>query len=274
MKIKELIIIGAKRLKENKIEDGNIIANVLAQKVFNMDKIQIVISDKELEDVQIIEYNENIQKIINGTPLQYITNYQEFMGYQFYVDENVLIPQPDTETLVQEVVEISKNKENVKILDICTGSGCIGISLQKELKNAQITLSDISRQALEVAEKNAKINGVENNIKFIQSNMFENITEKYDIIVSNPPYIETNVIKTLDKAVQNEPHLALDGGKDGLKFYRILIEEGIKHLNENGYLCMEIGYDQKEKVMELIKEKEAYCKKDLSGNDRVIVIKK
>lgn len=274
MKIKELILNGTRKLKENKIEDSNIIANVLAQKILQIDKTQIIINDKVLEGTQIIEYNKSIEKIIDGTPLQYITNYQEFMGYEFYVDENVLIPQPDTEILVQEVIEIAKSKEDIKILDICTGSGCIGISLQKELNNVQVTLSDISLQALEIAKKNAKINGGENNIKFTQSNMFENITEKYDIIVSNPPYIETDVIKTLDKAVQNEPHIALDGGEDGLKFYRILIQEGMKYLNESGYLCMEIGYNQKEKIMALIKENEAYCKKDLSGNDRIIVIKK
>lgn len=274
MKIKELILNGAKRLNENKIEDSNIIANVLAQKMFEIDKIQIVINDKEIEESKIIEYNKNIEKIIQGTPLQYITNYQEFMGYEFYVDENVLIPQPDTEILVEEVIEISKQKENIKILDICTGSGCIGISLIKKIKNAQVTLSDISIKALEVAEKNAKTNEVESVVKIIESNMFENITGKYDIIVSNPPYIETKVIETLDKAVRNEPYLALDGGEDGVKFYRILIQEGMKYLNDNGYLCLEIGYDQKEKVMELAKGKEVYCKKDLSGNDRVIIIKK
>ena len=274
MKIKELIIEGKNKLKENKIEDSNIISNVLAQKVLGMDKIQIIINDKELEESQIVEYNKNIQKIIDGVPLQYITNYQEFMGYGFYVDENVLIPQPDTEILVQEVIEIVKNKENINILDICTGSGCIGISLKKELENAQVTLSDISLQALEIARKNAEINKVDDKIKIIQSDMFENIKEKYDIIVSNPPYIETSIIETLDKTVQNEPHIALDGGKDGLKFYKILIEQGMKYLKDNGYLCLEIGYDQKEKVMELVKGKEVYCKKDLSGNDRVIVIKK
>lgn len=274
MKIKELILNGAKILNENEIEDSNIIANVLAQKMFKIDKIQIVINDKEIEESEIIEYNKNIEKIIEGTPLQYITNYQEFMGYEFYVDENVLIPQPDTEILVEEVIEISKKKESIKILDICTGSGCIGISLAKKIENAQVTLSDISIKALEVAKKNTNINNISNRINFIQSDMFENITEKYDIIVSNPPYIETGVIKTLDKTVQNEPHLALDGGEDGLKFYRILIQEGMKYLNDNGYLCLEIGYDQKEKVMELAKGKEVYCKKDLSGNDRVIIIKK
>lgn len=274
MKIKELILNGAKRLNENKIEDSNIIANVLAQKMFKIDKIQIVINDKEIEESEIIEYNKNIEKIIQGTPLQYITNYQEFMEYSFYVDENVLIPQPDTEILVEEVIKISKDKVNLEILDICTGSGCIGISLAKKIKNSKVTLSDISIKALEVARKNAKTNEVESLVKIIESNMFENITEKYDIIVSNPPYIETKVIETLDKTVQNEPHLALDGGQDGLKFYRILIQEGMKYLKDNGYLCLEIGYDQKEKVMELAKGKEVYCKKDLSGNDRVIIIKK
>ena len=189
---------------------------------------------------------------MQGTPLQYITNHQEFMGYDFFVDENVLIPQPDTEILVEEVLKLAQAKKNCTILDMCTGSGCIGISLAKRLqKDVQITLVDISNKALKVAEKNAINNKV--NVQLIQSDMFNNIdtSKKYDIIVSNPPYIETDEILNLNKQVQNEPHLALDGGKDGLDFYRIFANEAYKYLNKGGYLCLEIGYNQKEKVIQL-----------------------
>ena len=167
------------------------------------------------------------------------------------------------------------------MLDLCTGSGAIGISIAKNINNCEITLSDISKDALNVATQNY------NNIvgahdcarqdKIIQSDLFENIKDKFDIIVSNPPYIKSDVIKTLDKEVQNEPILALDGGKDGLDTYRKIIEHAYKYLNENGYLCLEIGYDQKDEVIRLIEEtnqyKDIYSKKDLAGNDRIIICK-
>ena len=201
------------------------------------------------------------------------------MGIEFYVDEKVLIPQPDTEILVEEVLKIYEknlnNKEennNIKILDICTGSGAIAISISKILKNVDITASDISKDALEIAKKNAINNNVE--IEFIKSNMFENINNKYNIIVSNPPYIKTDIIKTLDRQVQNEPLIALDGGEDGLEFYRILVKESKKYLKENGFICMEIGFDQKEEVEKLLIDNNysnIYCKKDLSENDRIVV---
>ena len=208
-------------------------------------------------------------------PIQYITNKQEFMKLDFYVDENVLIPQPDTEILVEKAIEEAKKIENVEILDMCTGSGCIGISIAKNIENAKVTLVDISENVIEIAKKNALRNKVESQLTFIQSNMFEKVEKKFDIIVSNPPYIKTDVIPKLDKQVQNEPHIALDGGKDGLKFYKIIIEEAKKYLKENGKLILEIGYDQKEEVENLIKQSRQYKKieviKDLSQNDRVII---
>lgn len=171
-------------------------------------------------------------------------------------------------------------------MDLCTGSGAIGISIAKNIRNAEITLLDISKQALKIAEKNyLNIIGIEEfsdacRINIIQSDLFKNINanNKFDIIVSNPPYIKTEVIKTLDKEVQNEPIIALDGGKDGLKIYKRIISEGYKFLNSNGYLCLEIGYDQKEEVISIIEKnktyKNIYSKKDLSGNDRIVVCKK
>ena len=203
------------------------------------------------------------------------------MNLEFYVDENVLIPQPDTEILVESVLEICNNiKENtkIKILDLCTGSGAIAIALNYELNkrniNTEIIASDISDNALRVAKKN----NVKNNtkVKFIHSDLFENIKDNdFDIIVSNPPYIKKDVIPTLSKQVRNEPIIALDGGDDGLDFYKKIIEQARKYIKNEGYLCLEIGYDQKIEVLNLLNQFEEYRKtktiKDLSNNDRCII---
>ena len=279
MKIKELINYGRNMLNKNNIDDSAIISKMLAEYILGLDRNKIIISeDKEVEENEKERYYLGLIEIVQGMPIQYITNKQEFMGLNFYVDENVLIPQPDTETLVEEVINICKEKtENIKILDICTGSGAIGISVAKFIENSKVVLSDISKNAIEVAKKNAKDNKVEDKIEIIESDMFENISDKFDIIVSNPPYIESEVISTLDKEVQNEPHIALDGGEDGLKFYRVLAEQSKKYLNDNGTICLEIGYNQREAVEEILKEcnyKNIYSKKDLSGNDRIVVAKK
>ena len=261
MKIEEVLNEARKKLIENNIEDAGIIARVLLQFVLKCDRNKFVLIQGNTIDEGIIEqYKQLINKIIEGIPLQYITNNQEFYSLDFYVDENVLIPQPDTEILVEEVLKIAKDNNAKQILDICTGSGCIGISLAKNLKNVKITLSDVSQRALEIAKKNARNNNVMENIEIIKSNMFENIKEKYDIIVSNPPYIETNTIETLSSQVKNEPYLALDGGKDGLKFYKILIEEAPKYLKDDGYLCMEIGYNQKDSIIKLLQGMNIFSK--------------
>lgn len=279
MKIKELISYGKKLLKENEIQDSSIIANMLAEYILQMDRIKIIINEeKEIEEQEKTRYYLALIEIIQAMPIQYITNKQEFMKLEFYVDENVLIPQPDTEILVEEVINIAKKrKENIKILDICTGSGAIGISLAKNLDNAYITMSDISTQALQIAEQNSKKYIESSKTEFIKSNMFENITNKYDIIVSNPPYIKNTIIETLPKNVQKEPLIALLGGEDGLDFYKILANQAHKFLNNDGYLCMEIGYDQKEDVINILnatnKYKEIYSKKDLSDNDRIVIAK-
>lgn len=278
MKIKELIMYGKNLLTANNIEDANLISKLLAEFILNMSKAQILVNDKkEISEDEKTRYYLALIEIIQGMPIQYITNNQEFMKLNFYVDKNVLIPQPDTEILVEEVINII-NDTSVKVLDICTGSGCIGTSIAKYTKNTTITMSDISSRALNIAKSNYIKNMEDTSkVQFIQSDMFKNIKEKYDIIVSNPPYIESKEINKLEKQVQNEPHIALDGGEDGLQFYRKLANEAYKFLNENGYLCMEIGYNQKQAVIQLLKEnknyKEIYSKKDLSGNDRIIIAK-
>ena len=284
MNIKELINFGKTTLEKNEVEDAGIIARVLAQYILKMDRNKIVINENSnIEEIDKHRYYLAIIEIIQGMPLQYITNSQEFYGIQMYVNENVLIPQPDTEILVQEVIKIieqkNKNKEqkDIEILDMCTGSGCIAVAIATNVQNVNAMLADISREALEIAKVNAQHTNTTEKFKFIQTNMFEKVEGKFDIIVSNPPYIETDTIKSLNKQVQNEPLLALDGGEDGLKFYRILVNEGYKYLNKDGYLCMEIGYNQKQKVEELLKQNEKYTSiytlKDFNGNDRVVIAK-
>lgn len=279
MNIEEILKKEINNLKQNNIENSTLKAKILLANILNVKKEYLLMhSEEEIKQEDKIKYENCIKELIKGKPLQYITNKQEFMALDFYVDENVLIPQPDTEILVEKAIEISKTTQKNKILDMCTGSGCIAISLAKKINNAQITAVDISNSALNVANKNAINNNVENKIKFINSNMFNNIEEKFDIIVSNPPYIETETINKLGIEVQNEPHLALDGGIDGLKFYKIIANNAFKYLNENGYLLLEIGYNQQNSVTQLLQDigkyKNIETVKDLGGNYRVVIARK
>lgn len=272
MNISELLVNGKHLLKD--IEDGNVKARILLEYILKLSRGKIVSNPNiEVSDNNVEFYLNKINDIKNGMPIQYITNKQEFMKLNFYVDKNVLIPQPDTEILVEKAIEICNNHGNdIKILDLCTGSGAIGISIAKNIKNAKVYATDIKNTVIDIAKQNAKQNNVDN-IEFIVSDMFENIQEKdFDIIVSNPPYIETDVIKTLPTEVKNEPIIALDGGKDGLKFYKIILSEYKKYLKKDGYLLLEIGYNQAKSVGELINLNYSIIE-DLAGNDRVIIIK-
>lgn len=280
MKIEDILKDNILKLKEANIEDANIIARELLAYTLKKDRQYLIINSKEeIGREEQIEYNNNIDSIIMGKPLQYITNKQEFMKMKFFVNESVLIPQPDTEILVEKVLEICNKffvNQEIKILDLCTGSGAIAISLYKYLKdeNKKIFASDISDKAIEVAKLNSKENGTK--IEFIQSNMFEQIAENnFDIIVTNPPYIEREELKKLPKDVRHEPHIALDGGNDGLDFYRIIAENAYKYIKSKGILCLEIGYNQKNEVVKILEETGKYdnieAYKDLSGNDRCIV---
>lgn len=279
MKIKDVLKKGIESLNESKIEDASLKARMLLSNILDKSKEYLIIhNEEEINDKINNLYMQKIERLRNHEPIQYIINNQEFMGFDFYVDENVLIPQPDTENLVEEVLFIidSIKDKNLKILDLCTGSGAIAISLSKILKSDKILIygSDISEKALKIAQDNAIQNC--SKIVFLKSSIFSQINDnyKFDIIVSNPPYIETNTIENLSEEVKHEPHIALDGGEDGLYFYREIIKNAKKHLNPNGYLAFEIGYNQKNQVEKLLDEngyKNIYSRKDLSGNDRVVV---
>ena len=278
MKIQELRNIGRNKLAENNVDDVFIKIDILLQHLLKINKTELIINQEN----EVTKKDENkffkcIEEVISGKPIQYITKSQEFMNLKFYVDENVLIPQPDTEILVEEVIkrinEIKKEKI-IKVLDLCTGSGAISISIKKYVnENVEVYATDISEKAIKIAKKNAKNNDVK--VNFILSDMFENIKEKeFDIIVSNPPYIESKTISTLSKEVQNEPHIALDGGEDGLKFYKIVAENANKFLKEKGQVFLEIGYNQKESVEKIFEDTKKYfcisCIRDLANNDRVL----
>ena len=277
MTIKQAMIKGVTILKLEKISTPKLKARLLLQYVLKKPRQYLIVYDNQkLTDKEEQEYLKYIELVAQGEPIEHITHQKEFMKLDFYVDENVLIPRQDTEVLVEEVIKIAKNIRAKKILDLCTGSGAIAVSLAKYLENIQITALDISRKALDVAIANAKNNHVQEKITFVESNLFQDLRqEKYDIIVSNPPYIRRKEIETLDKEVRKEPKIALDGGEDGLDFYREIINKGYEYLKYGGYICLEIGYDQKEEVMQIIKDKkqytETYCKKDLYDNDRVVV---
>lgn len=275
MTIKEILSKGMIMLKGSNIDSPKVKARLLLQYILKKPRQHLIVYDnEEVGKKEQWEYFVNIEKLANGVPLQHITHTQEFMKMDFYVDENVLIPRPDTEILVEEVIKIAQKINKPKILDLCTGSGAIAISIAKNIPNAEIYGIDISQKALDIAKRNAR--ELQTNVKFIKSNLFNKLDKmKFDIIVSNPPYIKRRDINYLSEEVRKEPNLALDGGIDGLDFYRKITEEAIDYLKLGSYLCYEIGFDQKDEVIDIINKQEhyskTYCKKDLGGNDRVII---
>lgn len=238
------------------------------------------ISFTELKRTTEID-EKNYKKVIkiaklnaeNCVPLQKIFKNSYFYGRNFYVNNNVLTPRSDTENLCLEVINFAKEKNELKILDLCCGSGAIIITLNKELGNKNFYFaSDISSKALRVAKSNAK--NLKSNVKFIKSDMFKNIKQKFDIIVSNPPYIKTNDIYFLDNEVKNfDPKISLDGGEDGLKFYKIIEENSKKYLNENGKLFLEFGINQSKDLKKLFEKeyKDVTIVKDYNNKDRILI---
>ena len=229
----------------------------------NLDKVQVSVC-------YYAKVDKAIKEIENGMPYAYASKFAPFYGNFFYVDKDVLIPRQETELLTEQVVKQNPKK----VLDLCCGSGCIGITVAKNT-NAKVVFGDLSKQALTIAKYNSKRLGVKN-AKYIRTDMFNKVKGKFDLIVCNPPYIPTQTIPTLDDSVKNyEPHLALDGGKDGLDFYRILAKQAKNHLTEGGKLFLEIGYDQGESVPKLFgDEYDVEVKKDYSDNYRMVLLTK
>ena len=250
--------------------------DLLIMHIFNLSKYDIIIGEKKIDESNPV-FNEWLNRLEKGEPINYITGTKEFMGLEFNVNPSTLIPRPDTEILVETVLKLLGGKQS-KILDIGCGSGCIGISLAHYNKNVSVTEIDISQDALDTAKENAIQNKVNDRISFINMDILSDFPKgEFDILVSNPPYIRSDVIPTLDENVREfEPVSALDGGEDGLIFYKRIIKN--ENIKANGYIAFEIGYDQGKDVIKLLENSAKFTEinliKDLATNDRVVVGRK
>lgn len=275
MKLRELLRDGYNILKESGIDSFHIDTQLILACVLDKERLYVLTNpDEDIPAEYIKIFNEDIHKRSKGCPLQYIINTCEFYSMDFYVDEAVLIPRADTEVLAEAAIK-RIGQSQTKVIEIGTGSGIIAVSVAKHCKNARITATDISREALWAAKKNAAINNAE--IVFRLGDVYSALVpEDYpaDYIISNPPYIETAVIETLDASVKDyEPRGALDGGADGLNFYRTIIGGAEKYLSPGGAVLFEIGYDQGcavEKILTDYGFTDITITKDSAGHDRVI----
>ena len=272
--LKGLLADGTKMLTQAGIDEAELDARYILEYITGLNSAQYFIHSEDIiEKNKAEEFFRLIERRSKRIPLSYVIGTRDFFGLTFKVDENVLIPEQETEILVEEVI---KHSEGKTVLDMCTGSGCIAISIALFGKPSKVAASDISEKALEVARQNAKCLKA-GEISFIQGDMFENVTEKFDIIVSNPPYIETGEIDELMPEVRDYlPRLALDGDEDGLKFYRIISKEAVKKLNKNGRIFYEIGYNQSRAVASILLENgftDIKVIKDYSGLDRIVMAK-
>lgn len=279
MTYREALTAGTEILKLAGIEEAALDVWYLLEYVCHITRSEFYLKENEaLSEEDQLHFENAVRKRASRVPLQYILGTQEFMGLTFTVNSNVLIPRQDTETLVELALnEIPREagegeQEAFSVLDLCTGSGCIAVSIKKNRPEVRMTASDASKQALLVAKENAKANETE--ILFVRSDLFDNLNEPFDMIISNPPYIKTAEIPTLQTEVADyEPVTALDGHEDGLYFYRRIAAAAPSHLKEGGKLLLEIGCDQGEDVREIL-EKEGFTgimiKQDLAGLDRVV----
>lgn len=261
------------RLKEAGVPEYQLDARLLLEYVCGTDYNTLLVhDDRAVSCDEEKKYNDLIEKRASRIPLAYIVGYQEFMGLTFTVNENVLVPNQDTETLAEEALrELS---DGMRFMDLCTGSGCIALSILNYTNDTSCVMTDISDKAIEVATGNRDRLGLKDRATIVKTDLFPQEGEKFDMIVSNPPYIRTDVIDTLPPEVgKGEPYIALDGGGDGLVFYRRIIENAPNWLYTSGWLMMEIGYDQGDAVAGLMKDggfHEVEVIKDLGGNDRVV----
>ena len=273
MTYREAIVLGEKNLQQADIADAKTDSWLLLAMACKIDHTYYYMHiDEEMSEEQVREFEVLIKKRAERVPLQYITGEQEFMGLTFHVNSNVLIPRQDTETLVEEALKVIK--PGMKVMDMCTGSGCVLISILKNAHDVEGIGYDISKQAINVAKENAKFNEVP--VVFERSDLFEDVVENdFDVIVSNPPYIPTDVVATLMPEVsQFEPREALDGKGDGLYFYSKILEQCKNYMKPDGYILFEIGCEQGDAVstmMRLAGFSEVHVIKDLARNDRVVM---
>ena len=276
MNIETAIKNACKELKKNKISSALLDSELLLSKVIKKDRKFILLNlDKKLDECTQASFKDLISKRSRGKPLAYMTGSKSFWKYNFKVNEKVLIPRPDTETMIEQVLKIYKNKNYLNFLDVGVGSGCIALSILKEKKSFLGTGIDLSQDCIEICRYNAKKLGVNTRIKLLKSDVDNLIFRKYDLIVSNPPYIKKFDLKKLDREVIDyEPKLALDGGLEGLSVIRKVIKKSSELIKIHGKLILEIGYDQRVPVIKMLNENNFYINKivkDLANNDRCII---
>ena len=263
-------------LKEKNIKTPILDSQILMSEAIKKEKEFIILNlDKEISNKNLEYFNKLVLQRGNGKPIAYLVKKKYFWKYQFTVNRDVLIPRPDTEVLIEEVLKLTKNKASLNLLDIGVGSGCILISILKDKKNFYGTGIDISKKSLDICKINGENLGVIDRLKLFKSDIDNFHFRKYDLIISNPPYINKNRLKYLEKDVIGfEPKQALDGGVDGLSEISKVINRSSDLIKKKGFLVLEIGFDQKQKVKKILKNKGFYIKKivkDLSNNDRCIV---
>ena len=271
MKYTEAFLMGMQKLKEAEIGEAQLDARLLLEEVCGTDHNTLLChGDREVSEAEEEQYRKALEQRAVHVPLQHLLGYQDFMGLRFQVNEHVLIPRQDTEILVEEAMRYLH--DGMRILDLCTGSGCILLSLLHYSNDCEGTGVDISKEALQVAALNAELLGIK--ADFLKSDLYEKVTGKFDLLVSNPPYIERKVIPTLMEEVREyDPYIALDGGEDGLDFYRRIIGGAQDYLERGGQILMEIGSGQAQAVSELLREagfKEIDVCRDFAGLDRVV----
>jgi len=276
MNIKNTLDQGVNILKANKIPNPHLDSEILLSESINKDKKHIILNLKEvLNSKQLNDFNSFINRRKNGEPIAYLINKKEFWKDEFYINKDVLIPRPDTELIIEQVLKIYPKQSQLQVLDIGTGSGCILLSIIKERSNFYGTGIDVSKKSIKVSKINAKQLNLTNRVKFIHSSVDNFNIGKYDLIVSNPPYIESFSLKYLEKNVVNfEPKLALSGGLDGFSKIRMVISKASTLIKKNGKFILEIGCNQKDKVKKILKEEGFYINKsikDYGNNDRCII---
>ena len=276
MNIEIAIKNACKELKENKISSPLLDSELLLSKVIKKDRKFILLNpDKELNQIDQKNFKDLIIRRSKGKPLAYLTGSKSFWKYDFKVNEKVLIPRPDTEIIIEQILDIYKNKSNLNFLDVGIGSGCIALSILKEKKSFLGTGVDLSQDCINICRYNANKLGVSNRIKLLKSDVDNLIFRKYDLVVSNPPYIKKLDLNKLDKEVKNfGPKLALDGGLEGLSVTRKVIKKSSELIKIHGKLILEIGYDQREPVKKMLIENNFYVNrilKDFANNDRCII---
>ena len=266
----------SKELKKSKISSALLDSELLLSQVIKKDRKFILLNlDKKLDESTHDSFKDLILKRSKGKPLAYLTGMKSFWKYNFKVNEKVLIPRPDTETLIEQVLKTYKNKNYLNFLEVGVGSGCIALSILKEKKSFLGTGIDLSQDCIEICRYNAKKLGVNNRIKLLKSDVDNLIFHKYDLVISNPPYIKKFDLNKLNREVINyEPKMALDGGLEGLSVIRKVIKKSSELIKKNGKLILEIGYDQRLPVKKMLKENNFYLNKiikDLAKNDRCII---